>query len=194
MLEKIITSKSRRNLLAFFAEREEGEFYLRELHKELEEPLAALQRELKMFEKIGLVQSRWVGPMKYFKLNKFHPFWQELRMLFLKEKRKKLLDKNLNKMVKILKEKYHPEKIILYGSYASGQIHPDSDLDLLIVKKNIPERYWDRIRELSPLLAQRDVALDYTIWTPQELADNGTRSFVREEIVKKGKVLYEKAS
>lgn len=194
MLETIITSKSRRKLLTFFAQREEGEFYLRELHKELKEPLSALQRELKTFEKTGLVQSRWHGPMKYFKLNKVHPFWPEIRGLVLKEEQKKCLDRNLKSLVKILKEKYKPEKIILYGSYASGQIHSDSDLDLLIVKKNVPERYWDRIRELSPLLAERDVGLDYTIWTPDELATKEESPFVRDEILKKGKVIYEKAA
>ena len=28
---------------------------------------------------------------------------------------------------------FHPEKIVLFGSYASGQPRPDSDVDLLVV-------------------------------------------------------------
>lgn len=193
MLENIVTSRTRRELLGFFAENAGGEFYLREIGKRLKEPLAAVQRELKLFEKMGLVSDRWVGPLKFFRLNPSHAFWPELRLLVLKDSRKKRLDRNLKKIVKILKEQYRPDKIILYGSYASGRIHPDSDLDLLIVKKEVPPRYWDRLREVSPLLAQRDVALDYTIWTPQELAESKETPFVKEEILRKGKILYEKA-
>jgi len=194
MLEKIVTSRTRRELLGFFAENETGEFYLREIAKQLKEPLTAVQRELKSFEKMGLVSGYWVGPLKYFRLKVAHPFWPELRGLVLKERRKKRLDRNLSRIVKILKKDYKPEKIVLYGSFASGQIHPDSDLDLLIIKKNIPVRYWDRLREVSPLLAQRDVALDYTIWTPQELEESRETPFIRDEILKKGRILYEKAA
>ena len=30
-------------------------------------------------------------------------------------------------------ERFHPEKIILFGSYAYGQPHADSDVDMLVV-------------------------------------------------------------
>jgi len=36
-------------------------------------------------------------------------------------------------MVRRIVEKFHPEKIILFGSYARGDATPDSDVDLLVV-------------------------------------------------------------
>jgi uncharacterized protein len=30
-------------------------------------------------------------------------------------------------------ERFHPDKIILFGSYAYGEPHPDSDVDILVI-------------------------------------------------------------
>lgn len=40
-----------------------------------------------------------------------------------------------SKLVDRLKEKYQPEKIILYGSYAYGTPDEASDIDLLVIKE-----------------------------------------------------------
>jgi uncharacterized protein len=37
-------------------------------------------------------------------------------------------------------EHCHPRRIILFGSHACGDAHPDSDLDLLIEMENRPAR------------------------------------------------------
>jgi len=36
--------------------------------------------------------------------------------------------------LRVLVEQFHPEQIILFGSYACGQPNPHSDVDLIIVK------------------------------------------------------------
>lgn len=36
--------------------------------------------------------------------------------------------------LQVLLDKFHPEQVILFGSYAYGQPTPDSDVDLLVVK------------------------------------------------------------
>ncbi len=41
----------------------------------------------------------------------------------------------LDRVIELLKEKYTPEKIILFGSYACGKPTKESDVDLLIVVK-----------------------------------------------------------
>ena len=43
--------------------------------------------------------------------------------------------KTLNDIKTRIVEKYQPESIILYGSYAQGSQNSDSDIDLLIIKK-----------------------------------------------------------
>jgi len=44
------------------------------------------------------------------------------------------LDETLAALVKRIVEIYDPERIILFGSYAYGHPHPDSDFDLLIIR------------------------------------------------------------
>jgi predicted nucleotidyltransferase len=39
----------------------------------------------------------------------------------------------IDRMVKRIVRKFHPEKIILFGSHARGDAGPDSDVDLLVV-------------------------------------------------------------
>ncbi len=43
------------------------------------------------------------------------------------------MDTQLQEIVRRISEVLHPEKIILFGSRARGEAHPDSDYDLLIV-------------------------------------------------------------
>jgi len=46
----------------------------------------------------------------------------------------KIADKLLP-YLRVLVEQFHPEHVILFGSYASGNPDKDSDVDLLIVKR-----------------------------------------------------------
>ena len=41
----------------------------------------------------------------------------------------------LEPYIRALVEKVHPEKIILFGSYAYGQPDADSDVDLLVIRQ-----------------------------------------------------------
>lgn len=88
-------------------------------------------------------------------------------------------------------ERFHPEKIILFGSYAYGTPHADSDVDILVV---LPARnQTDQAVRIS-LAIDPPFPLDIIVRTPKNmkwrLAEGD--SFLRE-VVSKGKVLYEKA-
>jgi predicted nucleotidyltransferase len=86
-------------------------------------------------------------------------------------------------------ERFHPEKIILFGSYAYGQPHGDSDVDILVV---IPARNQldqaVRIRLTVPAC----FPMDLIVRTPENMRwrlEEG--DWFLREIVSKGKVLYE---
>ena len=91
--------------------------------------------------------------------------------------------------VQIIK-KYKPDKIILFGSAARGDISADSDADFLIIKKNTPHYGADRIRELSRLV-DRDIAVDFLVYRTDELEKRLSMGdpFLKG-IIKEGKVLY----
>ena len=48
-------------------------------------------------------------------------------------------------------EAFHPDCIILYGSVARGEDHPQSDVDILVVGGTMPENFFERIYELNRL-------------------------------------------
>src|SRR5437868_7311241 len=87
-------------------------------------------------------------------------------------------------------EKFHPDKIILFGSYAYGTPHADSDVDLLVV---MPARnpHSQAVRIQWRLAAP--FPLDLIIRTPKEMKwrlEEG-ESFLTT-VMSQGKVLYEK--
>ena len=86
-----------------------------------------------------------------------------------------------------------PEKIILFGSYAYGTPTPDSDVDLLVVMKT-KAREVDRYVAVSNLLYPRQFPVDILVKTPQEMEAEAKKkgNFFLREILKKGKVLYER--
>lgn len=111
--------------------------------------------------------------------------------LFTIEQRKKLLEEELSRIVELLKKNYEPEKIILFGSLAEGDIHEWSDIDLLIVKKTT-KRPLDRILETSRLI-KPTIGIDLFVYTPDEFASLRQEKFsFLTTIARKGKVLYEK--
>jgi len=85
---------------------------------------------------------------------------------------------------------YNPEKIILFGSSASGKTNRWSDADLVIIKST-KKRFYERIGEISSLI-DHDIPLDFIVYTPDEFVKmSDSNYFVRDEILKKGKVVYE---
>ena len=94
------------------------------------------------------------------------------------------------------------EKIILFGSAVSGQIGPDSDLDLLIIMDTdyLPKTYKERMEyRLQIQRKVRDIGkkvpLDLLIYTRPEykLITHDMSAFMKD-VHDFGKVIYEKAS
>lgn len=104
--------------------------------------------------------------------------------------RKKLLDQELSRYVRLLTEHGNPEKVILFGTLAKGRIHEWSDIDLVVVEQTqLP--FFQRLRKVRKLL-QPKVGMDIMVYTPEEFNQLCIdRPFFREEIIAKGKILYE---
>jgi uncharacterized protein len=102
-----------------------------------------------------------------------------------------LLQSEMQRILAVLKEEYKPRKVILFGSLATRKIHEWSDLDLLIVK-DTEERPIDRSMEVFRMVQPR-VGLDLFVYTPDEYAALlGERFSFLMNVLKEGKVLYEK--
>jgi len=96
----------------------------------------------------------------------------------------------IDEIARQIADRFHPQKIILFGSYAYGSPRPESDVDLLVVMKtSLREiQQGQQIRQfLNPLFG-----LDLVVYTPDNLAKRieWGDAFLRE-IFARGKVLYE---
>ena len=105
--------------------------------------------------------------------------------------RRALLERELSRWLPLLIAYEQPDKIILFGSYCTGQVGEWSDLDMVIIKST-PAAFLDRTRQVLTLLKPR-VGVDVLVYTPQEFEHlSRERAFLREEILTKGKVIYER--
>ena len=95
--------------------------------------------------------------------------------------------------IKRIVSELKPEKIILFGSYAYGSPTPDSDVDLLVIMKTKAKEI-DRYVAVSNLLYPRQFPVDILVKTPKEMEAEARKkgNFFMREILKKGKVLYER--
>jgi len=96
----------------------------------------------------------------------------------------------LDEVVRRVVGGYDPDRVILFGSRATGKAGDDSDADLLIVKST-PERPIERRRQVELLLRDRAIPLDLWVYTPEELLSlyRLGSPFVHE-IVETGRLLY----
>lgn len=106
---------------------------------------------------------------------------------------KSRFDKEIGNIVEQLIRLYKPQKVILFGSLAEGQMHESSDIDLFIVKNDVPELGVDRIRQLDGMI-KYGLATDFIVYKSQELEQRLKIGdpFIKN-ILDKGKVLYEAA-
>lgn len=89
-------------------------------------------------------------------------------------------------------ERFQPERIIFFGSYAYGSPTPDSDVDLLVVMET-RLRSREQCLEISRAISPRPFPLDIVVCTPQEMARRIARGdMFLHEIVTRDKVIYER--
>ena len=88
-------------------------------------------------------------------------------------------------------KKYKPEKIILFGSYATGDPTPDSDVDLLIIIET-EQQTWDVGVDIS-LMLKHSFPMDIIVKTPQEIQKRlNYGDYFIKDIIETGKIIYER--
>ncbi|OGO41202.1 MAG: hypothetical protein A2Z04_05780 [Chloroflexi bacterium RBG_16_57_9] len=87
---------------------------------------------------------------------------------------------------------YAPDKVIMYGSFARGDYHQYSDLDLLIIK----ETSDPFLRRMDAVLDQcsGDIAVEPLVYTQSELDEMLRRgNDFLEKALREGEVVYDKS-
>ncbi|PIQ77718.1 hypothetical protein COV82_02930 [Candidatus Peregrinibacteria bacterium CG11_big_fil_rev_8_21_14_0_20_46_8] len=125
MLKKLFTSGARVKLLEIFLLNPDGEFFIRELTRRLDEQINSIRRELTNLKSCGLLKSRVKNRKKFYVVNKNFIFFHELRSIVLKEARglddlakriQKLGDVDLLVLSGIFLEKESPTDLFTVGN------------------------------------------------------------------------------
>ena len=96
----------------------------------------------------------------------------------------------LAEVVRRIAEVAQPDRIVLFGSAVRGQMGPDSDLDLLVVKSGVPHR-----RRLAQQIYRRllglTVPVDVIVVTPEDVERSRDKvgSFIGPAL-EEGRVVY----
>lgn len=99
-------------------------------------------------------------------------------------------EKEIKKITDVIVEKYQPEKIYLFGSFAWGTPTKDSDVDLFVVKRS-KKSSIEMMQEVYEIIFGVGGAVDVLVYTPEQLERRKELGdpFVLK-IINNGKLLY----
>ena len=103
---------------------------------------------------------------------------------------KKSVREKIDRMVRRIVADFAPDQIILFGSHASGQAGPDSDVDLLVV---MPIEGSKRAKQLEIRMTLHDVGIpkDIIVSRPEEFQwRKDTVGTIEHPAAHGGQVLY----
>ena len=96
----------------------------------------------------------------------------------------------IDRMVKRIVAKFHPQQVILFGSHARGDAGPDSDVDLLVVM-DFEGTARDKGLEILQTLRDILVPLDVIVTRPEDFAwRKDVVGTIEWPATREGQVLY----
>lgn len=160
ILKALFSSDTRIKVLSHFFLHPGESFYLRQIEKLLEIPGGQLRRELLNLEGIRLLVSRREGNQKRYSINRDFPLYDELKNIFLKTTGAgDIIGESLSRIEGI-------ELAFIYGSFAKGEEHPGSDIDVMVVG-DVPDREVSRAISSAEKRLHRTV--NYSLYERKEV-------------------------
>ena len=160
-MENVLFGKGRGAILGLLYEHPDQSFYYRQLTRELNGlSVGTVQRELDTLSQLGLIERSAVGKQVFYRANRNHPIFPELRAL---------VAKTLG-AIPTLRSALAPlaDRIsvaFVYGSMARREERAESDIDLLIVGKAELEDVIARLGNIEPSLRR---PMNPTVYSPAE--------------------------
>jgi len=146
MLSSLIRSKTARKILTIFITHPEDEFYIRQLERLSKEPVSAVSRELQRLERSGFLMSKQEANLKYYRVNKKYPIFEEIKKIILKTQ-------GMGDTIRELIEGSPGIKLaFIYGSVAKGEERATSDIDLMIIGDMDSVKLHSKINEIEDVI------------------------------------------
>ena len=160
-LSSALFSPSQSLVLGWIFGHPEREFHLNELLRLTQLSSASLQRELNRLSESGIVNSKKVGNLRIFKANQLSPVYQELYSLV---KKTLGIDHEINVALTPLHQDL--KHALIYGSVAKNTDTGSSDIDLMLVGKNL--RLSKILDLLNPIESKLGRKINPTCYTLKE--------------------------
>lgn len=179
LIETLFTSTQKKVIGLIFGNPERS-FFATEIIRLAGAGSGAVQRELKALTEAGLVSIVNHGKQKYYQANRDSAIFEELHSIIIKTVG---LTEPLKNALSTIQDDI--DLAFVYGSIAKGTDTATSDIDLLVVSKNIS------LAELHEALSTTEVALgrkiNPTLYTPAEFNKRiqNKNSFVEKVLASK---------
>lgn len=125
-LAEIVSSKARAEFFRILFGIGTNEYHLREIERRSGLAIGTIRQEAVRLERLGLIRRRDDGNRTYYSANREHPIYKEIHSIVLKT----------SGLADILRQVLTIDIIkmaFIFGSVATGNENPESDVDLFIV-------------------------------------------------------------
>jgi predicted nucleotidyltransferase len=178
MLKKHTISTSAQKVLNYLLSHPNKPFHEREIARRSGISYGSANNVLNKLFKDGILQRKGEGKMRYYSVDTSKTYIKEL----------KILNNLLLLETLVEKLKPHVNKIVLFGSWASGTDTDESDIDLFIVSSD-EKQVRSIIEQYSGLIGKKIQAI---IKNPINLLTVNKRKNVFMKQVATGKILWER--
>jgi predicted nucleotidyltransferase len=184
-LSSALFTSSQSQVLGWIFGHSEREFHFSELLRLTQLSSASLQRELNRLSESGIVNSKKFGNLRIFKANQKSPVYQELHSLV-----KKTLGIDHEISIALVPLHQNLEHALIYGSVAKNTDTASSDIDLMLVGKNL--RLSKILDLLTPVESKIGRKINTTCYTPKEFESRRAErtSFVNKVLALPTIVVY----
>jgi predicted nucleotidyltransferase len=139
-LSDLLFGRTRGAILALLYGRADQSFYTRQIAREVDASVGAVQRELENLSKVGLVVRKSVGSQVFYQANRNTSIFPEMRAL---------VNKTIG-VFGVLRSSLRPlsKRIVaafVYGSVARDEETAQSDIDLMVVGKATLDQVLSRL-------------------------------------------------
>jgi predicted nucleotidyltransferase len=154
-------TKNQSQILALLFCHPDEEMYMSEIGEAIGKRPGVFQKGINALESKGIITSQKRGNQRLFRINKQYPLLNELKSIVaLNAGAEAELRVVFDSMPKVL-------SAVIYGSYASGSMRPDSDIDVLIVGAgNDIENELMKKFSIAEKRLRREI--NYTFYLPSE--------------------------
>ena len=106
-----------------------------------------------------------------------------------------LTNQDIQIMTKIIVDRFHPNQIYLFGSYAKNEQTEDSDIDFFVVVSEEVLNTRELQGQIRGALADYDIDKDIIVASCETFEKlKNSKWYLYRQIIRQGKVIYEQAA